>query len=66
LQEASSITFQLFDVLGRPIKSMNESRESPGIFQTILTPQDIPSGAYYYKARTGNSKTLTGKIIKCN
>lgn len=65
LPTAGSITIEIVDALGRPVKSMKESKDQAGMYQTYLPAQDLASGTYYYKANVGTGTSITGKIIKC-
>jgi len=64
LQTPGIISVEIFDLLGRPVKAIQESREQPGIYQAQVQVQNMPSGSYYYKATTGTGKSITGKMIK--
>lgn len=62
LNAAGTISVEFFDLLGRSVKIVQESQEQPGVYRTQA--QDFPTGAFYYKARYGSGKSITGKIIK--
>jgi len=64
LETAGSLSVEIFDMLGRPIKTMRESKDQPGTYHTIMPVQDFPSGTYYYKARVGNNTAIAGRILK--
>lgn len=63
LPSAGTISVEFFDIVGRPVKMIKESRTQSGSYQTSLPAQDFPNGTYYYKALLGNN-SLTGKLIK--
>jgi uncharacterized protein Usg len=58
------LSLELFDVLGRSVKTIQESRSEAGMYQTQMQLQNLPKGTYYYKARLGQQTPATGKIIK--
>jgi CotH kinase protein/Secretion system C-terminal sorting domain len=64
LTKAGAISVEIFDVLGRSVKSIHESREEPGMYHTQVPMQNLASGTYYYKASVGNGKLISGKFIK--
>jgi len=57
---------EIFDMLGRQVKVIQESREQPGTYLVQVQVQNMPPGNYYYKATTGTGKSITGKMIKCD
>jgi Secretion system C-terminal sorting domain len=62
---AGSVSVEIFDVLGRSVKSIHESKEEPGTYHTQVPTQNLANGTYYYKASVGNGKLISGKLIKC-
>jgi hypothetical protein len=64
LQTAGSISIELFDLLGRPVKVIQESKDFPGSYQTYLPADDLPAGSYFYTAKVGSSNSVTGKLMK--
>jgi hypothetical protein len=64
LSSAGSLSIEFFDLLGRSIKTVKESRDQPGSYQTNLPTHDFPAGTYYYKAKVGSGNTSTGKMMK--
>lgn len=64
LPQAGQISVQFFDVLGRPVKIIQEWKEQGGAYQLQIPINNMPAGAYYYKVNDGTSKSITGKIIK--
>ena len=65
MKVAGKITIQIFDSLGRLVKTTYETREQPGDYQSQWQAFDQPTGAYYYKAWHGNGKFVSGWIVKC-
>jgi len=65
LTTAGVVSVEIFDVLGRSVKSIRESKEEPGTYHTQVTTQNLAIGTYYYKASVGNGKVISGKLIKC-
>jgi CotH kinase protein/Secretion system C-terminal sorting domain len=65
MQTPGTISVEIFDLLGRSVKTIKESRGQLGTHQTNVQVQNLPPGNYYYKATTGNGRSITGKMIKC-
>jgi len=64
LTTGGTISIEFFDLMGRSVKTVRESHEQAGIYQVLLKEHDLPTGTFYYQARYGNGKSVTGKIIK--
>jgi len=64
LKSAGEFKIEVYDIMGRPVLSVSESREQSGNYQLRIQKQDLPDGVYYYKAKAGT--LVTGKIIKRN
>lgn len=64
LPSAGSVSVEFFDMLGRPVKMIQESRDHPGSYQTYLPSRDLPAGTYYYKAKVGSDNSRTGMMMK--
>jgi hypothetical protein len=62
--KAGTISIEIFDLLGRPVKAIQESREQSGTYHTRVQVQSLPAGPYYYKAKLGDSMSIAGRIIK--
>jgi len=63
---SGTMTFEMFDLLGRPVQSVSESHDHTGSFQTSLAAQNFPSGIYYFKANLENNQSISGRLIKCD
>jgi hypothetical protein len=64
LQTAGTISVEIYDMLGRPIKSIHESKLQPGEYQSFIPVHDLTTGTYYYKTKVGTSNLITGKLMK--
>ncbi|MEY4930246.1 MAG: hypothetical protein RI909_970 [Bacteroidota bacterium] len=64
INEPTTISIELFNVLGQSVKSIQESRSEAGVYQTQIRFQNLPKGTYYYRASIGQQWPITGKIIK--
>jgi len=65
LHTLGTFSLEIFDLTGRKVKVIEESREQPGTHQILIQLPDMPTGNYYYKARTGTSESIKGRMIKC-
>jgi hypothetical protein len=63
LSTSGTLSIEFFDVLGRPVKMIQESRQLPGSYQIHLPSHEFPTGTYYYKASLGNGNR-TAKLVK--
>ncbi len=64
LTNPGSFTVELFDVMGKSIITGGESRDQPGTYQLTIPAERFAAGIYYYRASSGNSTPVTGKIVK--
>ncbi len=64
LQEAGTISVEIYDMLGRPIKTIQESKQQPGVYQSLMPVHDLQAGTYYYRAQVGTGNLITGKLMK--
>ncbi len=64
LSTAGTMSVEFFDLLGRPVKAIQESQVEPGVYHAQLNALDFPTGTFYYKVKYENGKPVTGKIIK--
>ena len=56
------VTIELYNVIGELIKTLADGFYSTGIHTVNLSSDDLPSGIYLYKMKTG-IKSLTKKLI---
>jgi hypothetical protein len=64
LTKPGRFTVELFDVMGKSIISKGESRNDPGTYQLTIPAERFTAGVYYYRAKSGNTSPVTGKILK--
>ncbi len=60
---ADELTFEVFDLTGRMIKSMSAGKVLPGMRSTIAT-HDIPSGFCIISVKAGNIPVTRVKVLK--
>jgi trimeric autotransporter adhesin len=60
--EASSVTLEVFDLLGRRISLLTDRELSAGSHQAVWDASGFASGVYLYRLTAG-SKTVTGKMM---
>lgn len=62
LPEASHVTLEIYDMLGRRVASLIDEEQEPGYHQAVWNAKDCPSGMYFYRLKAG-SFTETKKMI---
>lgn len=62
LQNNANVTFELYDVLGKKVLSMNEGAQNKGKHNINLTTEKIASGTYYYSLKADNNR-ITKKLV---
>lgn len=60
--EPQFVSLELYDALGRFVRSLVSEQQEPGYHIFILNADDLPSGVYYYKYTVG-SITKTRSLI---
>ncbi len=53
LPSRSFVSLEVYDVLGREVKTMVDEEEPAGIHETIFNGSDLASGVYFYKLQAG-------------
>ncbi len=59
---ASQVSLQLYDITGRNIKTLFEGHKQPGIYTTILTADNLPSGLYFVRLEGSGEVARTVKM----
>jgi len=62
LKEASHVTLQVFDVIGREVAVLVDGRREAGHYQVVFDAGDLPTGLYVYRLKAGDF-TATKKTI---
>jgi len=63
LKVNSNVNLTIFDVYGREVKTLVNKTEPAGKYNVIFDAEDLASGVYYYKLRTGKEYTKTKKML---
>ena len=53
-QASGDVTVEVFDLLGRKVRSLTSGRLGPGYHKLVLDATTLPSGAYVYKLKFGD------------
>ncbi len=64
LTNSGRFTVELFDVMGKSVTTTSETRDHPGTYQLTLHAEGFATGVYYYRANSGNTAPVTGKVVK--
>jgi hypothetical protein len=62
LQNNANVTFEMYDVLGKKVFSMNEGAQNQGKHSINLTTEKVASGTYYYSLKADNNR-ITKKLV---
>jgi PKD repeat protein/photosystem II stability/assembly factor-like uncharacterized protein len=67
LQKNACVSLEIFDLLGRPVKTLVNSNQSPGTYKFIFSPESAAEGAgmYYVRLTIGGQVTVR-KISRLN
>lgn len=63
LEKAAQINFEIIDVTGKKVYTLNEGNKSYGKHEFILNAADFANGVYYYSLIVNNNKLLTKKLV---
>ncbi len=63
LSKAGQVTLQVFDILGRQIVELVNSKQIAGNYEVVFSADNLPSGIYYYKLSAGGNFVQTRKMI---
>jgi len=55
LPEQSSVTLEIYDILGRKVETILPGEQQAGAHQLIWRSKDQPSGVYFYKLQAGEN-----------
>lgn len=62
LQNNSNVTFEMYDVTGKKVITMNEGAQNKGKHIINLTTEKLASGTYYYSLKSDNNR-ITKKMV---
>ena len=54
LSESSEVTIEIYDILGRKVETILESKNQAGEHQIIWDAENQPSGVYLYRIQAGD------------
>jgi aminopeptidase N len=54
LRHLTKVTLKIYDILGREIATLVDSRQAPGVYKYRWTPHTCASGIYFYRLIAGN------------
>jgi hypothetical protein len=61
LPEAADVKIELYDVLGRRVKTLLDASQAPGLQTVPVDARNLPSGTYLYRLTVG-SEMKTGRM----
>lgn len=62
IQNNANVTFEMYDVMGRKVLSINEGAQNKGKHNINLTTEKLASGTYYYSLKA-DSNRITKKLV---
>ncbi len=63
LDRASSVTVEVFDVLGRQVQTVEAGLQTPGEQAVTVDASALSTGAYVYRVRLDDGTTVTGQMM---
>jgi spore coat protein A len=65
LPQATHVSLDIYDILGRKVRNLVDSDQEPGQFQVSVNAGDFASGVYFYKLQAGDfSETKRMSLLK--
>jgi hypothetical protein len=58
LSRSSDVTIDIYDIMGRRIAGMLDTHQQPGNYSVNWSPQNLPSGVYFYSLRAGDNQQI--------
>jgi hypothetical protein len=62
LNQASDVTIEIYDLLGRKLETLSDTRQQAGLHQITWNAGDRATGVYFYKIQAGQ-ESLTEKLL---
>jgi len=62
IQNNANVTFEMYDVTGKKVLSLNEGIQNKGKHTINLTTEKLASGTYYYSLKADNNR-ITKKLV---
>ncbi len=62
LQHNANVTFEMYDVLGKKVFSLNEGEQNKGKHTIYVSTEKLASGTYYYSLKAGDNR-ITKKMV---
>jgi|GEM_PF-5942619 len=63
LTEDAAVDFNLFDVNGSLLHSIEQGEQTAGVYRLDFMPRDLAPGVYYLKMHSGNAVKTTKLIL---
>ncbi len=60
LPTTSNVSLKVFDMLGREVQTLVNTRQAAGLYQVEFKPQNLSSGAYFYRLQASSSGSPAG------
>jgi endo-1,4-beta-xylanase len=60
--KTSQVTLNVFDLLGRQVRTLVHSMQAPGQYTVTFNAQDLASGVYFYRLQSGDM-SITKKLV---
>ena len=63
IAQPGQVSFKVYDVLGREIAALLDSRISPGVYRLHWNAEDLPSGIYVARLQHGSSSYMKKMML---
>ncbi|MBK8944144.1 MAG: T9SS type A sorting domain-containing protein [Ignavibacteriae bacterium] len=60
---ATSLQLNVFDVLGKKIKTLINEKKYPGNYKVTFNAENLPSGIYFYKLKSGKTEIVKKMVL---
>jgi len=63
IPERTHVSLKLYDIMGHEVKTLVDGVQNPNRYTVHLDANDLPTGVYFYRLRSGENRILTRKLV---
>ena len=64
LKNSANVTLEVFNITGQKVRGLVSEFQQAGSYEVNFSPDNLPSGVYFYKLDTGSSISVGNMIYK--